>query len=308
MSLAERAAENADELAALERLLRRSADFTLVFARVNQPARAARLRADLAARFAAGDVATVSLASDGGAVEQMELALPPDARPVGVFVCGFDALVDVGDGDGSRLDGLNLNRDHLARRFPYPVVFWVNDHALAQLAHRAPDLWSWKSEVLWFSGESDLATEGIAGTSWSSSVRDQLAEETALQAVFDELTQHSDATGRVVADVASRLADLVSRRGRYEDADGLYNLALPIYRQVGSRVGEANTLESVGQLRLKQGDFGRSRHAFQAAADLYEAIGNLYWANKCAGMAVTLAKQTGPGPTASTGPDAQGVR
>jgi tetratricopeptide (TPR) repeat protein len=58
-------------------------------------------------------------------------------------------------------------------------------------------------------------------------------------------------------------------QSQYEAAKSLYEQALPIYREVGSKLGEANTLQS-------QGDVERMQSQYEAAKSLYEQALTIY--------------------------------
>lgn len=45
----------------------------------------------------------------------------------------------------------NLLRENLADAFPWVCVVWLPDDAISDLAHHAPDLWSWREAVCSFS-------------------------------------------------------------------------------------------------------------------------------------------------------------
>jgi tetratricopeptide (TPR) repeat protein len=69
-------------------------------------------------------------------------------------------------------------------------------------------------------------------------------------------------------------------QARYEEARERYEAALPVYRQIGARLGEANTLLSLGRLNRATGDEAKARAALKQAADIYEAIGLEEWAQR----------------------------
>jgi len=41
------------------------------------------------------------------------------------------------------------------REFPYPIVLWLNHRLLKEISFKAPDFWSWRKGVFWFSEELD---------------------------------------------------------------------------------------------------------------------------------------------------------
>jgi tetratricopeptide (TPR) repeat protein len=63
-----------------------------------------------------------------------------------------------------------------------------------------------------------------------------------------------------------RLAEYVQARERYEEA-------LPIYRDIGARLGEANCIKSLGDVHVEVGDEAAALAAWQAAYAQYVALG-----------------------------------
>jgi tetratricopeptide (TPR) repeat protein len=62
------------------------------------------------------------------------------------------------------------------------------------------------------------------------------------------------------------MSDLAGAREAYE-------AALPLYRAIGNRLGEANVLRATGDLRVRMEDLAGAREAYEAALPLYHAIG-----------------------------------
>jgi len=67
--------------------------------------------------------------------------------------------------------------------------------------------------------------------------------------------------------VHTALSELPEARARYEEA-------LPIYRAIGAKLGEANVLSSQGRLLVMSGEGQKGLQTLQDALDLYAAIGD----------------------------------
>lgn len=67
-------------------------------------------------------------------------------------------------------------------------------------------------------------------------------------------------------------------RWRYEMAEAVtvYNQALELFRAVGDRLGEANTLKAIGDVATGQEEWARLRRFYEQALQLYQAIGDRY--------------------------------
>jgi len=100
---------------------------------------------------------------------------------------------------------------------------------------------------------------------------------------FDESRQHALAALELCdrldrpgdrADTLHLLGDLALREDDLAGARKSYQAALPIYRAIGSRLGEANSLRALGDLALHEADLAGAREAYQAALPIYRAIGD----------------------------------
>ncbi|MEO1619449.1 MAG: tetratricopeptide repeat protein, partial [Cyanobacteria bacterium J06632_3] len=83
----------------------------------------------------------------------------------------------------------------------------------------------------------------------------------------------TDEEAELRADALQAMGDVLQFLDRRDDAIENYDQALAIYRQVGDRLGEANTLQAIG---LVQTDLAKGVECLQAAQVLYEQIGSLY--------------------------------
>jgi tetratricopeptide (TPR) repeat protein len=63
----------------------------------------------------------------------------------------------------------------------------------------------------------------------------------------------------------------------YPLARGRYEAALPIYRDIGARVGEANTFTSLGELELAEQHIAEARSWYERALLIYREIGDRHW-------------------------------
>ncbi len=68
------------------------------------------------------------------------------------------------------------------------------------------------------------------------------------------------------------LGDLYVRAARLADAEKCYEEALPLYRAIGSRLGEANTLRSLGDLYVRTARLADAEKRYEEALPLFRAI------------------------------------
>ena len=266
--------QNRVELAALSRHLRRAQGFSLAFVVVNHPAVRDQVLRELVDR--SGGV-TVRLRRDaGGPVPQITAALPPGS-PAAVFVVDLETLVD--DGPSPALDNLNLNRDFLARRLACPLVVLGPSWLAEAVSRRATDLWSVRSNVFEVVGDSRTGLVAV------EEARDALAweippEDRAAKArLLDDLAREADEVGEDDAGYRAALAkargDAAAMLARYDEAEARYHEALPTFREIGDRVGEANTLGALGEVARMLARFAEAEDRYHEALLIVREIGDL---------------------------------
>ncbi|MGH3874897.1 MAG: TIR domain-containing protein, partial [Pseudonocardiaceae bacterium] len=264
--------DNLVELAALERMIRRSNGFRIAFAVANHPM--VRDRIIRAARRDLPDLTIAELtipAGPAGIVAEIETAAR--SLPDAVFVFGLDELGS--DQARSRVIAeLNLNRDHLWRAVPVPVVFWASDFAIRQFAQQATDLWSGRSGMYRFRVETDdnagTITDVISGIAWGTTPDERREREARLRDLLDESGDDAPARARLLV----ALGDAASAQHRYDEARELYEQALPIHRDIGDQLGEANTLRSLGDTALAQNRYYEARELYEQALPIHRDIGD----------------------------------
>jgi hypothetical protein len=74
---------------------------------------------------------------------------------------------------------------------------------------------------------------------------------------------------------------------RYDDAAGHYEQALPLFRQFGARLGEANTLISRARLAMAIGAQANAVSEMATAIRVYTTIGLAKWAKTFQAEAAT---------------------
>ncbi|MBX3743708.1 MAG: tetratricopeptide repeat protein [Verrucomicrobiae bacterium] len=82
----------------------------------------------------------------------------------------------------------------------------------------------------------------------------------------------SEESGRCLPGTLKALGDLQVRRDRLEDAEQSYRDALPIYRQIESRLGEANTLRALGDLQVRRDRLQDAEQSYRDALPIYRQI------------------------------------
>jgi tetratricopeptide (TPR) repeat protein len=68
------------------------------------------------------------------------------------------------------------------------------------------------------------------------------------------------------------LGDLQVRTARLREAEESYRAALPIYREIEARLGEANTLRALGDLQVRTARLREAEESYRAALPIYREI------------------------------------
>jgi len=277
------------ELDALERLIRRADDFALAFVRVNAPARRAELVGTLKERLA-GDVRIVEVEVPADTTDLQALL----ARRVvdlgdgksAVFVYGVERVLSSARERTGLLPVLNYKRENLQRSVPHPVVLWLPEFALQQIADGAPDVWAWRSGVFEFAiqrEEADRLWDQIQdGGSVDEYARLMPAERQArietLEALYHDYTDSDGADEpertSIRANVADRLGRLYREKPDLDTAREWSKLALMLSeRALGPE--HPQTLTSVNNLAylLKTtGDYAAAEPLYRRALDASERV------------------------------------
>jgi tetratricopeptide (TPR) repeat protein len=83
------------------------------------------------------------------------------------------------------------------------------------------------------------------------------------------------------ADCIRRLGDIALARSEHEQARARYEAALPLYRQVGSVLGETNCIQCLGDIALARSEHEQARARYEAALPLYRQVGSVLGEANC---------------------------
>ncbi len=270
--------ENRVELRALCNMLELASGFTLGFVRVNHSGLRERLVDEIRRRLPQMQIQEIQLdrQSRAGVVAQLEDRLG-DAHPGALFVHGLEGMFDPSLEQSPKLDILNLNRDFFAKRFPWPVVFWVPEFAMREFSRQAPDFWSWRSGTYHFVGQEGDAGETLqqlpGADVWNIDLREKRERREILEHLEAELSASGHSDDRLLADTYY----LLGQANYYEDRDSqaaqYFEKALPLLRELGDKRGEANCIRRSGDVALQQGRHEQAEASYKQALPIYREIG-----------------------------------
>lgn len=277
--------DDARELLALERLIRRADGFALAFARVNAPARRRELTDTLRERL--GDevrVVPVAVAPETTDLESLlarRYAEEAGEDKVALFVVGVERVLSAVRERNGFLPVLNYKRENLQRSVPCPVVVWLPEFALRLVATGAPDVWAWRSGVFEFAMDHAEAEQAWA-TLHDGGTVDEYARLTPderrariemLEALYHDYNERdgADEISRlaILADLADRLGRLYQLRPDLPTALEWSELALKLAeRALGPNHPDTLTpVNNLGIIRHALGDFDGAEALYHRALE-----------------------------------------
>jgi tetratricopeptide (TPR) repeat protein len=108
---------------------------------------------------------------------------------------------------------------------------------------------------------------------WHGQAAARFYHNTEAKAAFERALGFASGDGQLQANAITSLGDVHYSLDEYGAARERYEEALPIYREIGARLGEANAITSLGDVARLQKDFGTAEAHYQTALGIYVDIG-----------------------------------
>jgi tetratricopeptide (TPR) repeat protein len=255
------AAPETDDFVRLRRLLIRARGFALALVECNVPVERDRFVERLRATLAADGVDLVELRLTE-AINDLydELASLSLSGGQAVAVLGLEHSIPARSYFPPVLDRLNLKRE-LFRDLPGPVVLFLPEYALTQLAREAPDFWAWRTAVF----EIEETKEPLPVVQYTPTEHD----------LFGYANLSADRKHAHLEVLRSLLTDLEQREGTEAERSDLHIRISYILRMLGDLAGSYRAAtEAIDLARAAEDETLRMR-ALDRVADVLKLRGHL---------------------------------
>ncbi len=85
----------------------------------------------------------------------------------------------------------------------------------------------------------------------------------------------------LLSEAAALYGDIMSRMYNYAAARRQYEQALPLYQEVGSKLGQANTIQALGDVERMLANYPSAKNYFEKALKIYQEIGDNFGELDC---------------------------
>jgi len=241
------------------------------------------------------EIRRVELTSDEPYLyERLELDQPsainhqPSARHIAYFAYGFEGISD--EARAQAFGALQIQREAIGR-LEVPVVLWMVEGNLIDLARRAPDFFVWRAGLYDFRSPDRKRAEEFGRAMrqmldiYSPSLvpPDELRKRIKL---YEELLARRqaepDAQPRGIAGLHHDLGLLHYQLHGWDTALAHFQQARETYERLGDAARLAMTLNNIGNIFSDKGEWDTALAHFQQAHETYERLGDV------AGLAGTL--------------------
>ena len=261
--------DNAENRIVLARELRYAKGFTLLFAVCNDAEERRRQIGLFQKENPEFRIQEVSLATEIPHLLYRLKEEIKDPPPNAVSISGMENWIRKNQNARTIPFLLNLNasRNHFLHDCPFPVLFWVPQYLIAQIADGAPDFFSVRSGVYDFSSERPPrfdASHSLDKVVYSSTIGLNRNERIARLAEMNDLLQRIQAIPEDQRDFAAEIgtlagiAQLLQQQGRYAEAEPIFVQALALSE---SRFGHDDPVTASSLNNLAELDFDLGRYA-----------------------------------------------
>ncbi|MDZ7316819.1 MAG: tetratricopeptide repeat protein, partial [candidate division KSB1 bacterium] len=173
------------------------------------------------------------------------------------------------------LISLNLKREAL-QEMTSPIVFWVREFAVREIAEKAPDFWAWRSEVFDFrqAPAESLLFEAVTRVFGLQKKKDLERRIILLQELIEKAKENPPVNLKNIAYLHNQLGLLYHQLAHYDRALTQYQQGLTIRREIGDRAGEGATLNNISQIYDARGDYETALKYLSESLSIRREIGD----------------------------------
>jgi tetratricopeptide (TPR) repeat protein len=213
-------------------------------------------------------------------------AILADKKPDAIFIKGLgNSISSEGSGkENAVIHSLNLSRDSFIDALPCPMYLWLPEYAIVKITRHAPDFFSVRSSVFYFSSTAEqVISEIFQNTSaeWLETSSLSLTEKQKRIAMLESLLAEYQGLQTEKRDKSAerrlkrQLADIYYSISKYKKSIEYTEQALVISREIENRKGESADLSSLGSAYQSLGDNKKALKYYEQALAISREIGNL---------------------------------
>jgi tetratricopeptide (TPR) repeat protein len=247
----------------LERAIRWSEEFSLLFVKCNHYSQREWMRRALLERLP--DIQVLEIVLEDPIISLLdEITAHWNATnpPHAICVYGLEISISEQREASPVLGRLNHDRDLLRRAIPVPLLIWLPDFALDCLARGAPDFWAWRSGVyefptdnlLWQAesrGALRLRNSALASLAYEDKQKEITRLEGLLRTAQD-LPSEDERGQEILARLLMQLAQLHLELGNLDQAEAHYKQGMDVLQRLGDKRGMATALISLARIQYEQ--------------------------------------------------------
>ena len=177
------------------------------------------------------------------------------------------------------LGNLNLQREILAE-VPQPLVFWIREFALREIAEKAPDFWAWRTEVFDFRlNKPELAAPTVRAylseRSFYHKTREDLDRRIHLfQELLEQHEREAAPDKNMIAYLSEKLAQMHYYLSDFDLAWKYLEKGLNIYQELGDRAGLAKCYGNQALILQAWGRLDEAMALFKKIEQIFTELGD----------------------------------
>ncbi|MFZ1641554.1 MAG: tetratricopeptide repeat protein, partial [Candidatus Contendobacter sp.] len=183
----------------------------------------------------------------------------------------------------SRFKGFNYHREALAERCPFTLLLWMIAPDIKAFALKAPDLWSWRTDVFDFSSRPAPISAPVVERNvvrGSASARERQERIAEIEAYLDRELRKDGSSALLLTELGQLYGDL----GNPAAALRALERALAIFRETDDRRQAAMVRGLMADIEAARGNTDEALETYEEILKLFEGLGDVR------ARAVTLGK------------------